>query len=174
MDPVISHCTFIAAAPETVYDALATAEGLNGWFTTGTEADPREGGRIVFRWHGFGVNRVDMEDHGPVLAAERGRRFTFQWHPAGPARPTTVDIRLAPWGQGTRVELRESGYGPSDEELSACLGCAVGWGEALTLLKYRLEAPESYVHPCRWWEQQGAATEAEEAGSSADAPLVHV
>lgn len=157
MDPVITHSTFIDASPRTVYDALATTDGLNAWFTTHSEVDAREGGRIVFRWRGFGVDRTDLDDQGPVLAAEPGRRLTFQWHPSASGRPTTVDIRMSPWGRGTRVEVNESGYTLSDDDLSACIGCAVGWGEALTLLKYHLEAPAAFVHPCRWWDPPAEA-----------------
>jgi len=31
----IEHATFIAAPPETVFDAIATSDGLDAWFTTG-------------------------------------------------------------------------------------------------------------------------------------------
>jgi uncharacterized protein YndB with AHSA1/START domain len=152
MRPAIRHSTFIGASPEAVYDALATGAGLDSWFTSGAEVDAREGGSIRFRWRGHGLDRIDADDGGAVLRADRGHRFTFQWHPSAPDRPTTVDVRLAPWGRGTRVDLEETGYGESEEDLAACLGCAVGWGEALTLLKYALEQPGAYLHPSRWAE----------------------
>jgi len=33
--------------------------------------------------------------------------------------------------------LEEQGY--TNEDINACIGCAVGWGEAVTLLKVYLE-----------------------------------
>ncbi len=32
----IRHSVFVRATPERVYDAMTTAEGLDGWFTSGT------------------------------------------------------------------------------------------------------------------------------------------
>lgn len=160
MRPAIRHSTFIDATPEAVYHALATGPGLDSWFTSGAEVDAREGGSIRFRWRNHGLDRANLEDGGAVLRADPGKRFTFQWCPSAPERPTTVDVRLTELGRGTRVDLEETGYGGSDEDLSACLGCAVGWGEALTLLKYALEHPRIYVHPSRWAEEAEPRVEA--------------
>jgi uncharacterized protein YndB with AHSA1/START domain len=35
----IEQITLIRATPEAVYDAIATTEGLNAWFTTDAEVD---------------------------------------------------------------------------------------------------------------------------------------
>lgn len=40
-DMQIEHSTFVRAAPEQVYDAFTTAEGLDGWFTQGATVDLR-------------------------------------------------------------------------------------------------------------------------------------
>jgi uncharacterized protein YndB with AHSA1/START domain len=47
---IITHATHIRASAETVFDLIATAEGLDRWFTSGATLEPRPGGRIVFRW----------------------------------------------------------------------------------------------------------------------------
>lgn len=150
MNLSIKHSTYIDAPPEAVYDAVTTSEGMNSWFTTDSEIDPREGGRIMLRWRDFGMDRITLEDGGPVYAAEPGRRFVFQWHPIAPNKPTTVEMTFSPFGQGTRVDLLETGYTDSEQDLGACLNCSVGWGEALTLLKYYLEQKDRYIHPCTW------------------------
>ena len=50
LDADIEHRTLVRADPEGVYDALATAEGLDAWFTTGATVNARAGGYITFRW----------------------------------------------------------------------------------------------------------------------------
>jgi uncharacterized protein YndB with AHSA1/START domain len=58
LDLEIRHAVLIRAAAEEVYDALATASGLDSWFTTGTSVDARPGGEIHFRWREWGPDRV--------------------------------------------------------------------------------------------------------------------
>ena len=159
MNPVVEHSTYIGASPQDVYDALATEKGLNSWFTTGSEVEARAGGSIVLRWENFGVDRLSAQDGGPVLTAEPGKEFAFKWCPGGPDQPTTVRFKLSPYGLGTRVDLTEEGYtSESEASLSAAMMCAVGWGEALTLLKYYLERPADYQHPCTWYQAQEAVS----------------
>jgi uncharacterized protein YndB with AHSA1/START domain len=129
----------VRATPERVYDALATAEGLDAWFTEGTTLDARPGGAIHFRWQDWGPDRVSAEDGGPVLEARRPERFVFQWHPDGKAYATTVKVDLEPTAEGTVVRLVEHGYRDTPSGRKAILDCAAGWGEALTLLKFYVE-----------------------------------
>lgn len=154
MNPTIKHSTFINASPQSVYDAVTTSDGLNAWFTTSSEVVASEGGMIIFRWKDYGMDKVTIEDGGPVLAADPPRRFVFQWHPISANKPTTVEMTFSEFGPGTRVDLVESGYGEAPDDLKACLNCAVGWGEALTLLKYYLEQKDRYMHPCMWSKLQ--------------------
>lgn len=140
--PDIEHQTFIDAAPSSVYDTLTTGKGWDAWFTEGTTVDPKPGGTIRLRWRDFGVGRGTVEDGGAVLEAEQNRKFSFQWSPAG--TPTTIIFTLEPLGSGTLVKLLETGYGSTATELEALIDCAVGWGEALTLLKFYLEYGVTY------------------------------
>jgi uncharacterized protein YndB with AHSA1/START domain len=80
-DLEIKHATLVRADPERVYEAFTTANGLDAWFTDGSSVDPRPGGEIRFRWRNWGPDRVSGEDGGPVLEAEKPRRFAFQWYP---------------------------------------------------------------------------------------------
>ena len=135
------RCAVLVAAPrERVYDALATAAGLDGWFTAGAAVDARPGGEIRFRWQDWGPERYTGEDGGPVLEARRPERFVFQWHPDGPEYATTVEIELEEDAAGgTVVRLREYGYRDPPAGRRRMLDCASGWGEALALCKFYVE-----------------------------------
>src|SRR5262245_42438291 len=104
----ISFATLVRAAPERVYDGIATAAGLDGWVTTGASVDARAGGEIRFRWKDWGPDRVTLEDGGPILEAIRPKRFVFQWSPDSPAYATTVEIDFEPVEQGTIIRLKET------------------------------------------------------------------
>lgn len=140
MIPAEIRCsTLVRAAPEQVYDGIATATGLDGWFTQGAEVDARPGGEIRFRWVEFGADRVTAEDGGPVLEARRPERFVFQWRSDTPDYATTVEINFRAVDGGTIIELSEHGYRDTPGGLRAMLNCAAGWGEALTLWKFFIE-----------------------------------
>jgi uncharacterized protein YndB with AHSA1/START domain len=135
----ITHRTVIAAPAERVYDAFATADGLDGWFTSGAEVDARPGGMIKFRWRDWGPQRLTCEDGGAVLAAHRPSHFIFQWQPGGPGFTTTVELTFERVAVGTIVSVRETGYPDTPDGRRALLDCAAGWGEALTLCRFFLE-----------------------------------
>jgi uncharacterized protein YndB with AHSA1/START domain len=139
LDAEILHSVLVRSDPERVYDAFTTAEGLDGWFTSGAAVDPRPGREIHFRWVEWGPDRINGEDSGPVLEAQRPERFVFQWFPDSPAYATTVEVTFKRVEQGTIVRLRESGFQDTPSGRRACLDCAAGWGEALTLLKFFVE-----------------------------------
>ena len=46
----ILHRVGIKASPQTVYQALATPEGVAGWWTAETQGDRKQGGLIRFRF----------------------------------------------------------------------------------------------------------------------------
>lgn len=135
----IEHAVFIAAPPEKVYEAMTTAEGLDGWFTSGAVVGAWPNGRILFRWKEWGPDHFTGEDGGPVLEAQRPSRFVFQWRPDQPAYATTVEMDFEARAHGTVLRLREHGYEDTPSGRRKMLECACGWGEALTLLKFYVE-----------------------------------
>lgn len=139
IDQEIEYATFVRAEAELVYDAIATAEGLDGWFTTGTKMDVRPGGEILFKWVNFGADRATFEERGWVLEARRPERFVFQWHPDSPDYATTVEVDFEPQDSGTVIWLREYGYHDTPNGRKMFMECACGWGEALTLWKFYVE-----------------------------------
>jgi uncharacterized protein YndB with AHSA1/START domain len=144
IDAAIEHSVLIRVAPEVIYDALASAEAWDAWFTQGATVDPRPGGAITFRWVKWGPDEVTTEDRGQILEAKRPSRLVFQWHPDNPSYATTVEFRIDWAAEGAIVRLREWGYEETEAGLHAMLECASGWGEALTLLKVYLEHGVTY------------------------------
>jgi uncharacterized protein YndB with AHSA1/START domain len=135
----IRYATLVGAEPTRVYAGIATAEGLDGWFTKGASVDPRPGGILIFRWVDFGPERVTGEAVCPILEAVPGRRFVFQWEPDSSDYFTTVEITFEAIDEGTIIRLREYGYEDTASGLRAMLDCSAGWGEALTLWKFYIE-----------------------------------
>ncbi len=135
----IKHQTFIRAQIDEVYKILTTAEGWNSWFTNQSRlylhADGT--GEIKLKWTNFGSNCVTIEDGGKILEAIPNKSFVFQWSPG--ENITTVSFKLENYNNGTLLKLIETGYSPSTNDIQACIECASGWGEALTLLKVYIE-----------------------------------
>lgn len=138
MNPDIIAETLVRATRATVWQAIATGAGWDRWFTTGTTIDEVAGGRVHFVWTAVGPDAEAAEDSGSVVEWEEPSRFAFTW-----GRPSsTVTISLTDHVEGTRVTLVEHGV-PADEA-ERYMACAVGWGEALTLMKFQVEHGVTY------------------------------
>jgi uncharacterized protein YndB with AHSA1/START domain len=144
IDEKASFSTLIRVEPERVYDALATKEGLDSWFTTRATVDARPGGKIHFYWENWGPERYTGENGGPVLEAKRPERFVFQWKVDVGTNITTVEIDIKPDKEGTVVSLIEYGYEDTPTGLRNMLNRASGWAQALTLMKFFLEHGVKY------------------------------
>jgi uncharacterized protein YndB with AHSA1/START domain len=132
IDVEIKQATLVRAKPEAVYDAIATAEGLDAWFTVGSELDARPGGKMVFRWKNWGPDKYTNDSPATVVEADN------------PSYATTIELDFEEVEEGTVVRLREYGYHDTLSGRAAMLECAAGWGEALTLMKYYIEHGVTY------------------------------
>ena len=132
----IKHKVLIRTDREKVFKALTTSEGLDGWFTEGSEVDLRPGGKIIFRWVDWGVDKVNSSALCPILEVRSPEKLVFKWWDD---HYTTVEIDFISMDDGTVVSLKETGYEDSEEGRRRCIECATGWGEALTLLKFYVE-----------------------------------
>lgn len=72
-----------------------------------------------------------------MLEAAPPSRFVFQLQAA--LGGTTVEVDFEEHTEGTVVRLREHGYPDTREGRAGYQECSVGWGEALTLLKFWVE-----------------------------------
>jgi uncharacterized protein YndB with AHSA1/START domain len=134
LDLEAKQSVFIRAPREKVYDALTTAEGLDGWFTRGSRIDARPGGAMLFRWVDWGADKsINVDIPGRVVEATRPERFVFEW--GEPGQESTVEIVLQERDDGTLVRLREYGF----RKVENAIENAGGWGEALTLAKFWVE-----------------------------------
>jgi uncharacterized protein YndB with AHSA1/START domain len=67
LDHEVKQSVFIRASREKVYDAFATAEGLDGWFTRGSRIDARPGGAMLFKWVDWGAEKsTNVDVPGPA------------------------------------------------------------------------------------------------------------
>lgn len=133
--PII-HKVLIKSVRKKVFDSLTTAEGLDGWFTNGSFVDRRPEGKIIFKWVDWGVDKINTQAICPIVEVKVPERLVFKWWDD---HYTTVEIDFVEVEEGTVVSIKEYGYADTLEGHRRCLECAVGWGEALTLLKFFCE-----------------------------------
>lgn len=130
MVDILHRVGVAGAAPEAVYEALTTIDGLAGWWTDDTEGDERVGGVIRFR---FPAGGFDME----VVELVPGRRV--RWRVVdGPAEwvGTTVTWDLALDGEHTIVRFAHEGWA---EPVEFMHHCSTKWAVFLMSLKAMLE-----------------------------------
>jgi uncharacterized protein YndB with AHSA1/START domain len=140
LDVEAKHSEFIRASRERCYDAFATTEGLNAWFTEGGSIDARPGGAMVFKFVDWGAEKINAEFPGKVIDAKRPERFTYTWGEGDEA--TVVELTFEAAEGGTIVKVREHGF----IKMDSALGNSAGWGECLTLMKFWVERGMT-VHP---------------------------
>jgi uncharacterized protein YndB with AHSA1/START domain len=136
---VVEFSTIVRAEPRRVYDAMATAAGLDGWFTKGTTLEARPGGVLVLRWKNWGVEDFTGEMVGEVVEARAVRRFVFRWPVDSGGYMTTVTIDFHTHRDGTLVRLSEGVYEKGAVGTRDMLNRAAGWAQALTLMKMWVE-----------------------------------
>jgi uncharacterized protein YndB with AHSA1/START domain len=94
----------IAASPETVFDFLVDPDKMIQWMGRSAELDPRPGG----------VMRCDINGRdiavGEYVVVEPPSRAVFTWgwegdSPIVAPGASTVELRLEPDGDGTRLRL---------------------------------------------------------------------
>lgn len=135
----VDFTIFIRTTPERCYDALATANGLDSWFTHGTLLDPAPGGEILFRWKDWGYEAYTGEIPGAVIAYERPGKFAFRWRADSGGYDSVAEVTFEPVPAGTLVRMVEQGYEDSPAGLQDLVNRASGWAQALTLMRFYLE-----------------------------------
>lgn len=138
--PDILHKVGIKASPSDAYKALATRDGLAGWWTNDTQGGSgEEGGVIKFR---FGTNGgFDMK----VLELNPGRRVLWQVID-GPREwvGTKVGFDLKQDGDHTIVLFKHQGW---QEPVEFMHHCSTKWGTYLMSLKSLVETGMGAPYP---------------------------
>jgi uncharacterized protein YndB with AHSA1/START domain len=136
----IERTVQVAAAPERVWAALTTPEGLSAWFGSQAGIELRPGGAA---WMTFGNgHKAQMR----VERVEEPAVFGYTWHiyglPDEDPRRTYVEFTLEPDGAGTRLTVTESGFAqlPEDAYRKAYDGNSQGWVSELGELVSYLDA----------------------------------
>jgi len=140
----IRHRLGVRAAPADVYAALATAEGVAGWWTRDTRGDGEPGGRLELAFRGADAPYV-ME----VVDAAPGERV--RWRVAqGPAEwvGTHVDFRLRAAGDVTVVLFTHEGWAEPVEFLHHC---STKWATFLLSLRELVETGRGRPQPHDLW-----------------------
>lgn len=140
----VNFRTLIRVSPDSAFNALATARGLNEWFTTNAELEERPGGSIQFRWKDWGLDKYTGENPGDVVEYDPPKRFVFHWRADSGTYFTTVEVDFKQVDEGTIVHLIEYGYEDTPAGMVDLLNRVSGWAQVLTLMKFYLEHGARY------------------------------
>lgn len=149
----ILHQVGVHATPEAVYDAIATIEGLRGWWTEETTGSTDVGGTIQFRFPAGGFDMV-VRDCIP------GKHVLWEVVD-GPEEwvGTTIDWSLAAEGEWTTVDFSHRDW---REPVPFMHHCSTKWATYLMSLKRLLEegagAPSPRDLKIIHWEVEAVAS----------------
>lgn len=124
----IRHQIDIAAPAAAVYAALATQEGLRGWWTVDATTDETVGGACQF---GFYKRATVFRMKIDVL--DKDRRIVWSCLGDQPEwAGTTLTWTIVPQEGGAKLQFAQSGW-KSDSDY--CASCNTAWGELMHRLK---------------------------------------
>lgn len=135
----------IEAPPERVWAVLTEPEHVAVWFSDSVAGDLQPGAASVLRWEEHGSFSILVEQ------AEPPRYFSYRWAARSPGadpvegNSTLVEFTLVAEGDGTRLQVVESGFGSLDDEQEEYVrDNTQGWEGALSSLqKYVAETAEA-------------------------------
>lgn len=131
--PDIMHLVSFKTAPDSVFAALTTAEGVRAWWTADADLDREVGGAGEFRFYGGGkVTRIRI---GELVPPRR-----VAWTVVDSFRPewvgTTITFELRPASGGAEMLFAQRGYPKADENHAVC---TTGWGIYFSRLQQHLD-----------------------------------
>jgi uncharacterized protein YndB with AHSA1/START domain len=132
----IVHRVGIKAPASKVYDALATIDGLAGWWTTATTGSSKVDGVIAFRFHtetGDEIGGFDMD----VVELVPGEKVRWRVK-AGPAEWVGTDIEFLLSRQDEHTIVR-FGHRKWREEGEFTAHCSTKWATFLLSLRDLVE-----------------------------------
>ena len=137
--PDILHRVAIESSPEAAYQALATRDGLAGWWTTDTQGDTDVGGVIEFRFGELGG--FDMK----VLELEPAKRVLWEVV-RGPKEwiGTRVSFDLSEDDDSTILLFKHGGWKQPSEFMHHC---STKWALYLMSAKALLESGKGAAYP---------------------------
>jgi uncharacterized protein YndB with AHSA1/START domain len=137
--PDILHRVELKASPADTYRAVATIEGLAGWWTTDTRGSSRIGDIIKFRFGTRGA--MDMK----VLELEPAKRVLWEVVD-GPKEwiGTKIGFELKREGDCTGVSFKHQGW---KEPIEFMHHCSTKWATFLMSMKAFVETGKGAPFP---------------------------
>jgi len=124
----LHHRVPITAAPEKVFTAIATQEGMRGWWTRDATLDSKVGGKAEFGFDKRGVVfRMTIDE----LDRNNRVRMTCSGDPAEWAG-TTLEWNIRPTPEGAILSFVHGGW---RERTDFCSSCNSMWGRLMFRLK---------------------------------------
>jgi uncharacterized protein YndB with AHSA1/START domain len=139
----IVHRVGIKAPLDKAYRALATREGVAGWWTTSTQGESKVGGMLKFRFTSDGKELGGFEMK--VLELEPGQRVLWQVVD-GPAEwiGTRISFDLKQEDDYSIVLFRHQGW---KEPTESMYHCSTKWAIFLMSLKSLVETGKGAPSP---------------------------
>jgi uncharacterized protein YndB with AHSA1/START domain len=140
----IIHRLGVRAPASKVYEALATTDGVAGWWTTETTGTSEVGGKINVRFlgrEGREIGHMDME----VLELERNRKVHWRFEDGPPEWiGTDVTFDLQQDGDQTIILFGHRNWREAAEFMAHC---SMKWATFLLSLKQLVETGEGSPSP---------------------------
>lgn len=120
--------------PEQVFQALADRSIATRFWFTKSSGDLAPGASVQWEWEMYGVTKTVT-----VTEFEENRLIVADWG-SDDDSPTTFTIKFIPWQHDTFVDVTETGFtGTTDEIIAGVLDSTAGWTMVLSVVKAHLE-----------------------------------
>ena len=136
--PDIVHKVNINAGIKKVYDAVATVEGLKGWWTTFIEGESQEGEKLFFRFPETGPVMEVMELLENEFIKWKCIDCVEEW------KETILTFELEENDGATEVLFAHSGW---EEESGLFAHCNTKWAMFMLSLKLYCETGKGQAFP---------------------------
>ena len=146
----------VKAAPEAVFKAWSTSEGVSTFFAPEARIEARPDGAFEVYINPYAQPGMKGADNMRVLGVQENRMISFSWNapphlPQARAQRTFVTVRMQPEGASeTRVRLTHAGWGDGGEWDQAYAYFDRAWGNVMANLQKRF-----VDGPVDWTEWRG-------------------
>jgi uncharacterized protein YndB with AHSA1/START domain len=119
--------------PGDVFRALVDPAITTRFWFTQSSGKLVEGATVQWDWEMYGVSAEVL-----VKEIEENRRILIEWGDGD--APTTVEFRLIPWDEDTYVQITETGFSGTGDQVAAWIADSTGgFTNVLCALKALLE-----------------------------------
>jgi uncharacterized protein YndB with AHSA1/START domain len=131
--PTAKKGMLIRRPPAEVFQAFAEPAVTTKFWFTRSSGKVVAGAKLQWDWEMFGASAKVA-----VKEVEENRRIVFAW--GAEERPTTVELRFVPWEGHTFVQVTETGFsGTGDQMVAHAIDSTGGFSLVLAAAKALLE-----------------------------------